>query len=160
MYDVPALGSNYRMTEMAACLGMGQMTRADSMLARRRANFEGLAARLAGLEGIEVIGKDQVQSGGAAYCLSVLLPEPSRPMRNEILLNLKQQGVEASVYYPHPIPGFTYYRNKYGCDRSLYPHATRIADGSIALPVGPQLDDHDIPYIADALRTAIREATS
>jgi dTDP-4-amino-4,6-dideoxygalactose transaminase len=44
-----------------------------------------------------------------------------------------------------------YYREKYGYDISLYKNAAIISDNSIALPVGPHLDQSDMEYIAKNL---------
>ena len=158
-YDVVCLGSNYRMNEMEACLGIGQIARAAGMLSQRRSNFQRLAGLLSSVEGITILGRDHIQSGGAAYCLSVLLSEERQHLRGAILQDLHEDGVEASVYYPQPVPQFTYYRANYGCSGSSYPNATRISDGSIALPVGPHVEAEDLSYIVNVLQKAIHKAS-
>jgi len=40
-----------------------------------------------------------------------------------------------------------------------YPNASWISDASIALPVGPHLNEDDMAYIADAVGAAISELT-
>lgn len=117
-YDVPEIGLNYRMGEMQAALGRSQLRRIDTILARRRENFEALRKRVAGhvLDG----------PGSSHYCL--------------VGQRFSQDILESSVYYPHPVPRLAYYQGKYGpFDPTRYPNAVEIADHSIALPVGPHV---------------------
>ena len=67
---------------------------------------------------------------------------------------LNKAGVGTSIYYPRPVPEFTYYRKKYGFKDGQFPGAARIAFQSIALPVGPHLQPGDAEYIAAAVREA------
>ena len=121
MYDVPAIGLNYRMGEMQAALGRSQLRRIDTILSRRRENFEALRKKVSGrvLNG----------PGNSHYCLIAAGGHEYQ------LLDM-----ESSVHYPHPVPRLAYYRRKYGpFDPGRYPNATEIADHSIALPVGPHV---------------------
>ena len=49
VYDVTALGFNYRMNEIEAAIGIEQLKRLDGILARRQANFAALHRRLEGV---------------------------------------------------------------------------------------------------------------
>lgn len=119
-YDVPDIGLNYRMGEMQAALGRSQLQRIDTILERRRENFEALKVRVEGvLDG----------PGNSHYCLSA---------KRGLYPTLPSMGT--SVYYPHPVPRLAYYQRKYGSFQpDLYPNAVEIADHSIALPVGPHV---------------------
>jgi dTDP-4-amino-4,6-dideoxygalactose transaminase len=156
VYDVTMLGFNYRMNEIEAAIGIEQIKRLDGFLAARKANFEALAAALAGIDEIDVL-----ESGGGGdfqssyYCLSAVLRDGIAERRFEIVDGLKARGVGTSVYYPRPVPHMTYYRQKYGYDDGSFPVASRISYQSIALPVGPHLAPDDMGYIADSLKQAI-----
>ncbi|RMF82815.1 MAG: DegT/DnrJ/EryC1/StrS family aminotransferase [Planctomycetota bacterium] len=159
-YDVQALGLNYRMSEMAAALGIEQIKRLPEFLRSRRANFRRLAVGIRNIDGLRVIAADQDVAHCAAYCLVALLDEDCAPRRDDVLRALQRRGVGASVYYPAPVPRMSYYREKYGYDAGRFRHAARISDASIALPVGPHLDDADIDFMIDALRASLAEATA
>ena len=89
------------------------------------------------------------------YCLSVVLKEPIRAKRFELVSALNAAGVGTSVYYPLPVPHLQYYREKYGYKTDSFPQASRISYGSIALSVGPHLNQEDMEYTAKALKDAI-----
>ena len=159
VYDVTALGLNYRMSEMQAALGRQQLSRIDDILERRGANFLRLKSQLSGVEGLSILDSSDEIAANSHYCLSTVLQGELRRHRQQIVAGLSQAGVGTSIYYPHPVPRLTYYRNKYGYDGEAYPNAPTISDCSIALPVGPHLDLEDMDYIATALRNAVEEST-
>ena len=148
MYDVPTLGINYRMSDINASIGRKQLERIGEILARRKANFETLKAGLAHLPDVTVIDAVSPRQQQSWYCLSLVLERATADSRNAFVARLNVRGIGTSIYYPQPVPRFTYYRNKYGNDLSLYPNAARISDRSIALPVGPHLVPDDVRHVA------------
>ncbi len=157
LYDVVALGFNYRMSELEAALGVEQVKRAPDFLAARRANYEALSRGLAGVPGISVFESTGGDFQSSYYCHAIILSDDLAPRRPRIIANLKARGVGTSIYYPHPVPAMRYYREKYGLSESDFPVAARIANQSIALPVGPHLSVQDMEYVATAVRAALRE---
>jgi perosamine synthetase len=152
IYEVPALGLNYRMSEMQAALGRAQLTRIGENLARRRANFTALAAacRQPGL--VDVLDATDPACTNSHYCLAVVLRGRLAARRNEIAAALNAAGVGTSVYYPQPVPRMKYYREKYGYESENYPAAEEISDCSIALPVGPHLAGDDVQLIGETFQ--------
>ncbi len=157
MYDVATLGLNYRMSEMQAALGRTQLRRIGKNLERRRRNFIRLKASLAELPGVRTLDAGSADVQNSHYCLSVVLERWRTNARNSLIARLNERGVGTSIYYPQPVPRMTYYRTKYGYDRSAYPHAERISDCSIALPVGPHIAPDGIDYIADVFRHSVHQ---
>jgi hypothetical protein len=68
---------------------------------------------------------------------------------------LREAGVGTSMYYPGPVPHLKYYRDKYQLGGTPFPNATRISQQSIALSVGPHLDEDDMNYTAAALKKVL-----
>ena len=153
MYDVPSIGLNYRMSEPQAALGRSQLRRVSEILARRQANFDTIREALEGLDGLRILDGP----GNSHYCLSVVLEGQHAERRADIVAGLTAAGVGTSLYYPQPVPRMSYYRQKYGYDASAYPSAEAISDRSIALPVGPHLEDGDAAYVGAAVRRTIEE---
>ncbi len=152
VYDVNMLGLNSRMSELQAALGRAQTARIPEILKIREANFGRLKAVLEGLERTRIIDVRDSRAESSHYCLSVVLEEGLAGKRTELIERLKDSGVGTSVYYPHPVPRLTYYREKYGYEPGRFRNAEELADCSIALPVGPHLNLEDMDYIADRFR--------
>jgi len=157
MYDVTALGMNYRMSEMQAALGRQQLLRIDRILQIRGENFARLKAQLSGVSDVFVVDTADEAAANSHYCLSVVLQGRLRRHRDRIVAGLNDEGVGTSIYYPHPVPRLKYYRVKYGYDANAYPNASTISDFSIALPVGPHVTSSDMDYIGATLKQVLEE---
>lgn len=159
-YDVQRLGLNYRLTEMGAAVGVEQMKRFPEFLAARRKNHEALAKGLRELPEIDLLEDGPPGSESSYYCMVALLNDELAPKRPELVQALKARGVGTSVYYPKPVPHFSYYRQKYGFDLESFPQAARLSYQSLALPVGPHLNREDMAEIVRRLKEAIHEVRS
>jgi len=157
IYDVTMLGYNYRMNEIQAALGIEQVKRMNEFLKQRKLNYERLYDGLKEIDEIFLFQSSHGDYQSSYYCLSMLLNESLVKKRFEIVDYLKGHGVGTSVYYPHPVPHLTYYKEKYGYGEETYPVAAMISNGSIALPVGPHLNIEDMDYIIASISKAIKE---
>jgi dTDP-4-amino-4,6-dideoxygalactose transaminase len=146
-YDIVSFGLNYRMTEMQAALGIHQLADASKRLLVRKSNYKLLKGALKDFEVLD-LGNGEA----AAYCLIVMLPDfiDRRALRDD----MAAWNVETSIYYPGPVPLMTYYREKYGYKPGDFPASERIADHSVALPVGPHLGTPQMAQIATAFKVA------
>jgi perosamine synthetase len=160
VYDVTMLGFNYRMNEIEAAIGIEQMKRLDGILATRERNYRALHRALAEIDEISLLETSNGVFQSSYYCLSILLGRRLADLRFELVSRLNAAGVGTSVYYPRAVPDLTYYREKYGFAPGRFPNASWISDASIALPVAPHLDEDDMAYIAQAVKTAITELKS
>ena len=156
-YDVTILGLNSRMSEMQAAIGCQQLTKVNQILKLRADNFSQLKAGLSGIKGISILDTDHPNKVNSHYCLSVILHDDFKDYRDSIIAGLKKAGVGTSIYYPHPVPRLTYYKNKYGYQKESYSNAVAISDCSIALPVGPHVIPSDIDYISKSFKKVIEE---
>jgi perosamine synthetase len=157
IYDVTMLGYNYRMNEIQSVLGIEQVKRLNGFLKQRKLNYERLYEGLKKIDELFLFQSSHGDYQSSYYCLSILLNEPLVKKRFEIVDYLKSHGVGTSVYYPHPVPHLTYYKEKYDFGEATYPVAAMISNGSIALPVGPHLGDEDMEYIIQAVKQSIHE---
>lgn len=157
VYDVTQLGFNYRMSEVHASIGVEQLNKINEFLKKRRLNYEILDNGIQELDEIQLFKSTHANFQSSYYCLSILLSEKIVKKRFEIVDHLKRNGVGTSVYYPRAVPQMTYYKNKYGFKENSHPIAEWISNSSIALPVGPHLDQDDMNYIVRILKNAIQE---
>ena len=155
-YDAIGLGFNYRMSEIHAAIGIEQMKRVSSFLEQRRRNDTALRSRLAGDDRFTLLETTGGRFVSSYYCLSIMLRPDLAAKRADIIEKVNALGVGTSVYYPAPVPRMSYYRNKFGYDAEAYPNAAWISDCSIALPVGPHLDEVDMAHIAGVIKEAAR----
>ncbi len=155
IYDVTGVGMNYRMSEMQAAIGCQQLKKVPDILAQRRTNFTALKAGLDAIENVRVLDSAEERLQSTHYCAVTLLEGPLAARRDDIIVALNARGIGTSVYYPHPIPRLTYYRDKYGYNPADFPGAIAISDHAIALPCGPHLDVGGMTAITAAMREIV-----
>jgi perosamine synthetase len=148
-YWHPLVGYNYRMTNVAAAIGVAQMERIESLLAARRQLAAWYAQELAGIPGITLqYAKPPAES--AHWMVAVALDSPLS--RDQVACQLADQGIETRpFFYPvHHFPMYGGCRTDQGC-----PVASDLAYRGLCLPTAPYLALSDVRFIADALRRAI-----
>jgi len=97
------LGFNYRLTDMAAALGLRQLRRLDEYLARRRENAMMLTAGLADAPGITVPeSTSHAMHTYNQYSILVGLGGAGIS-RDRLAAELAARGVQTAVHYPRPL---------------------------------------------------------
>ena len=120
-------------------------------------NHEIISSKLDGISQIHQFESSAGDFQSSYYCKSMVLRAGLEKKRVEIIEALTTRGVGTSIYYPRPVPGLPYYREKYGHTNGQFPEATKIAHHSIALPVGPHLQSDDAEYVADTVIEVVKK---
>lgn len=145
-------GFNYRLTEFQAALGLTQMAKLERIIeARRRA--ASIYDRLLGNTSLEApyVAPD---SRPVYQSYVVLLPEEIASQRADLILNLKEQGIETTIGTWH-MPMTTYFRNRYGYGAGNFAVADRVFANSLTLPLHDKISDSEQEEVARSLRRAV-----
>lgn len=149
-YDHVILGYNYRMTEMAASIGLVQLAKLDKMNNVRMKNAALLTKSMQGISGLTL--PYVYKEGKHVFYQYVIKVERNYPMKRDTLAGyLKKRGIETAVHYPKPINKQPLYVNL-GYDKKTYPNAEEASKRVLSLPVHPLVTKEDIEYIADTLK--------
>lgn len=154
-YEQLALGFNYRMTEIAAALGLSQLKRLDAFLERRRAIAARYDRELADLPLTLPYQHPDAQSSLHLY--PVRVRADARLTRAELYDALRERGVAANVHYM-PIHLQPYYR-ALGFAEGDFPQAEAYYRETLSLPLYPDLSDEEQSRVIEALHGALREKT-
>ena len=76
--------------------------------------------------------------------------------RGEFIAAMKDRGIGIGVHYP-AMHRFTLYR-RLGWQDGDFPHAERIGDTTVTLPLFPAMHDTDVDRVCAALREVIAPA--
>ena len=158
------LGYNLRMTDIAAAIGMVQLTKLDDFNSGRRRNAAHLTGELKHAPGLttpdDVLGHVFHQytvrvSGGDGGRGVVGEGDGDRGgdgngMRDNLVAYLGEKGIGTGIYYPIPIHKQPLYQ-KLGFEDSL-PVSERFADEVLSLPVHPAVSEDDLDYIIETVK--------
>jgi len=140
-YDMEFLGFKSNMTDIAAGLLLGQLSRAEKLWSARvkiarfyDKVFGNIVKRPAVLPKVK-----------HAYYVYTILVDPK--FRDEMLHELQESGIGVAVNF-RPIHLMSYYRNKYGFKEGDFPNAEKIGASTITIPLYPSLTSKEIKYIA------------
>ena len=141
-YYYDELGFNFRMTEIQAAIGLGQLKKLERFNEQRRANARFLSEHLRGVV-IPVVPE------GCRHVFHQYTVRIPNGRRDAVLQGLREQGIGANVYYPLPLHKQAVYRDR-GYDLTL-PEAERAAAEVLSLPVHPALSTSDLETIVIAV---------
>jgi perosamine synthetase len=142
------LGYNYRMSEIQAAIGVVQLEKLSSFVAKRRANAQRLTELLAKTGRLQ-LPKETKGRQHSWYLYTVRLKDGKLSERDKILEELKKKGIGAEAYYVHPVHTMPYYRETFG-ERKL-PETEKAAQQVFSLPVHPGVTEEQVDYIGRAL---------
>jgi perosamine synthetase len=148
------LGFNYRLTDVAAALGVAQLERADEILARRARVAEMYRERLADLEGVIPPCEDRGTERRSWFVYVVQLPEGAD--REAVIAELARAGIASKPYLPciHLLP---FYRRRFGFEGGEFPVAERFAERSLGLPFFTSMAEEQVERVTGALAEALRQ---
>ncbi len=146
------LGFNYRIDDVRAAIGLGQLEKLDEILAARAAVAARYASLLASIPGLELPCDDDADHERSWFVYVVTLPAAAD--RESVISALTGRGVNTARYLPciHLQP---YMQERFGYRVGLCPVAEELASRTLALPFHARLDEDDQAYVADALRAAL-----
>jgi perosamine synthetase len=148
------LGFNYRLDDVRAAIGLGQLEKLDEILERRGAVAARYGELLAGVEGLELPCADDADHERSWFVYVVALPAGAD--REGVIAALDERGVQSARYLPC-IHLQAYMRERFGFEPGLCPVAEELSARTLALPFHALLEEDDQVYVADALRAALGE---
>ncbi len=146
------IGYNYRMTNVAAAIGVAQLERIEQMLGRRREIAARYTELLAPVGGI-TLPVERADARRVAWLYTVMIDGFSTEQRNELIDLLKADGIETRpVFYPlHLMPPYITE------PIASFPVAERLGAEGISLPTHTLLTDDDVATVCGALTRRVAE---
>jgi perosamine synthetase len=135
------VGFNYRMTNIAAAIGVAQVERIDDVLARKRHIADMYRARLESIPGVTF--QREAEWASAVWWMVSIVVDPK--LRDPLMQFMSENGVETRpFFYPaHEMP-------MYPTERS-YPVAERLGASGMNLPSFPELTEAEIDTVCSLI---------
>lgn len=146
-------GFNFRLTNLQAALGLGQLERIDAIVARKRWIGTEYARRLRGLSGVQ-LPTEEPWARNVYWMYGLVLSEASGMDAAQLAAKLKGQGVETRPFFlgMHEQPVFQ--------DRRLFanehhPVAERLSRQGLYLPSGLALTEEQLSTVCEAVHEVL-----
>ena len=146
------LGFNYRLSDIAAALGIGQLERLDEILTLRGQAATRYGELLRGIDGVELPCADDEAHARSWFVYVVLLPDAAT--RERVIATFEREGIGYNRYLPsiHLQP---YMRERFGFGEGLCPVAEDISSRSLALPFFTGIEAASQQRVAEVLASAL-----
>lgn len=152
--DHARLGFNYRIDDIRAAIGIGQLEKLDRILAGRREVADRYTGLLAGIGDLGLPCPDDDDHGRSWFVYVVELPEGTD--REAVIGVLEARGIGTARYLPC-IHLQSYMRERYGFAEGLCPVAEAKSRRTLALPFHARLAEEDQVFVTEAIRDALED---
>jgi perosamine synthetase len=146
-YHHDIVGYNFRMTDLAAAIGLAQLPRLTGFNERRRAIAARYDAELRGV--VTPVVRPGVTHVYHQYTIRVA-------GRDAFAERLKERGVGSAIYYPIPV-----HRQKpfeaLGYSDQRYPVTERLTEQVLSIPVHPSLTDDEVATVIGSVNETASE---
>jgi perosamine synthetase len=150
--DHDGLGFNYRLSDLAAALGVAQLEKLDAMLARRSAVAALYAEGLAAIEGVTAPIETRGAERRSWFVYPVRLADGID--RDAAIAGVAERGVASKAYLPC-IHLFGHLR-ELGWREGQFPVAEAASAHSLALPFFPAMTESQVARVCEALAEVLR----
>ncbi|HKH65123.1 MAG TPA: DegT/DnrJ/EryC1/StrS family aminotransferase [Solirubrobacterales bacterium] len=155
--EVAGLGTNAKLSEAGAAMGLASLAALDEFLAANRANFAAYAEALGEIPGVELLPFSHPEETNCHHVTVLVDPQAAGLDRDELKTVLEAENVLARRYF-HP-----------GCHRvpphdalptAPLPVTERALGRCLSLPTGTAVRPEDAAAIGQLVRLAVSDAAT
>ncbi len=154
--EVKQLGTNAKMSEPAAAMGLTSLEALDDFYVANLRNYEVYRAGLDGIDGIGLIAYDEAEWCNRHYVV-IEVDQSATLSRDELQRILWAENVLVRRYFFPGCHRMEPYRSELPCARRELPEAERLTDRLLALPTGTAIDPTRAAAVADLIRRAMAD---
>ncbi len=155
-YEITAAGFKHNMTDLAAAIGLHQLSKCDEFWEGRSRcadYYDRVFADVPEVQTPTVAPGNQIS--WHLYVIQLQLDQLTID-RNEFISRLTAAGVGTSVHYM-PLHMHPYYRETHGYQPDDLPVAKAAFERMISLPIYPKLSEDDLRYVVGTVRGIVAE---
>lgn len=158
-YDnVIYIGTNGKLTEPCAAMGIANLGSIDSFVAANRRNYDTYRRGLADLPGIRVLGPRDEDEWNHQYVVLEVAADDAHLTRDELVAVLHAENVLARRYFTPGVHRMEPYRSYFPHAGLLLPTTLRLVDQVLALPTGTAIGPGAIAQVCEVIVAALEQA--
>lgn len=153
-YQHEKIGYNYRMSNICAGIGLGQMTVLDEHVAHHRHVHELYERAFADVDGIELMSNPDNRFNANYWLCTILIDKAVTGVdHEEVRVALDAKGIETRPLWKpmHLQPVFA--------GNPCYVDGTseKLFERGLCIPAGPRVTDEDVAYITREIKNCIKK---
>jgi len=158
-YDqVECLGTNAKMSEAAAAMGLTTLDDLPQVVAANRDRYILYRKSLAGIRGIDLLAYDERERSNYQYVVVLVDHAAAGLTRDELQSALVAENILARRYFFPGCHRMEPYRTRDPATAERLPITEQLAESVLALPSGLSVGGEEIEQVADLLRFLVEHA--
>lgn len=149
-FEMQELGQNYRLTDIQCALGISQLARLDSSIAKRRLIMRRYNEELKNIVALTLPPEDSAEIFSTWHLYVVNLKGVFATKRAEVFAKLREANIGVQVHYI-PVYMHPYYRRNGYVDTFL-PITEQFYNTCLSLPIFPDLSEPDQEKVISTLK--------
>ncbi len=160
-YDqVDYVGTNGKMNEVSAAMGLTNLESLDDFIAANRGNYELYRSELAGIPGVSLIAYNEKERNNYQYVVVEVDEDLAGLSRDELLKVLHAENVLARRYFYPACHRMEPYRSYFPHAGLLLPETERLCTRTICLPTGTSVGRVEVQTIVRIIRCSLKQSPS
>ncbi|MCG7888385.1 MAG: aminotransferase class I/II-fold pyridoxal phosphate-dependent enzyme [Candidatus Thiodiazotropha endolucinida] len=144
-------GTNGKMTEIAAAMGLTNIQSIDKVIDHNRSVYQAYSEALADVATVDLLAYDEQESNNYQYVV-VEVTDNSPVTRDQIVDALQAENVLARRYFWPCCHRKKPYSDLYPNAGSFLLNSERVSERVIVLPTGPEMDDERVDRVVSIIR--------
>lgn len=155
-YDkVIYIGTNGKMNEMSAAMGLTLLESLDDLVAANRRNYRQYQMELEGIPGVKLATYDETERCNYQYIVLEIDETVTSVSRDELVDILSAENIMARRYFYPGCHRMEPYRSYFPHAGLLLPETERIVERVLSLPTGTAIGPDEISQICQIIRLVV-----
>ena len=155
---VASVGTNAKMNEISAAMGLGGMESLDRILEVNRLNFEAYRRHLGSIPSVALVDYDLKERNNFQYVVIEVDSAETGMARDQLITVLHAENIRARRYFWPGCHLMEPYATEQPDSGSRLPETEAVAARVVTLPTGTTVDSTAIEIICSVIRCAIENA--
>ena len=155
--NVVCLGTNGKMSEVSAAMGLTTLESLDEFIAANCRNYRQYQHELGNLPGVEVVTYEEGEKRNYQYVVIMLEPNAMDISRDDVVKILHAENILARRYFYPGCHRMEPYQSRRPGTIAPLPHTETLAKRVISLPTGVSVGSDEIALVCDIVRLIITE---
>jgi dTDP-4-amino-4,6-dideoxygalactose transaminase len=154
--DVVQLGTNGKMTEVSAAMGLENLLSLDEFVHTNRTNYEHYRRELEPIPGLSLLTFDEEEKNNYQYVVVEMDEQVTQVSRDQIMDILWAENVLARRYFYPGCHRMEPYRSLFPDAGSRLPETEKLVQRVLVLPTGTAVSTGDISKLCSIVETVVR----